>query len=459
MQPLFAGYYLPSDEEFNRLWQEAFFVFDANVLLNLYRYSEATRQQFLDILASEELCDRIWIPNQAALEYQRNRLRVIDSQRAAYKLIREGLDEAVGQIMGTVLGKFKKHVVIDVEVLYREIEEVVATIKQRLEQLENEHPDFSASDPIREALDKLFEGKVGDAYSTDRLKQTYREGAERYSQDPKIPPGFEDAKDKKGTTQYGDLVVWFQIIDEAQSENKPVIFVTDDRKDDWWWKSSGRTLGPRPELVQEMSEKAKVPFYMYQADRFLVFANEFLDKNVEQSAIDEIKELREETEAEEVEAQAAMQATSAMLAEAVVEKAYAGGSGGALSSIEPQRARPLTVGEVIEMWRFWSDPENQKAVKNAVGEIVETYRQAFRFLASAFSEVKAASFLSQAQEATPSAPTETAVGPQTEGLASSPAEDHALPHMPVPTNSQANRKSSRSENKTRKAGPVAKKRR
>ncbi len=36
MRDLFPGYYRPTEEEFAKMWQEGIFVFDANVLLNIY---------------------------------------------------------------------------------------------------------------------------------------------------------------------------------------------------------------------------------------------------------------------------------------------------------------------------------------------------------------------------------------------------------------------------------------
>jgi hypothetical protein len=65
---------------------------------------------------------------------------------------------------------------------------------------------------------------------------------------------------------------------EANIED--VLFVTDDAKEDWWWMvSSGgiKTLGPRPELVREIMERADVRrFWMYNSERFLQFASKEL---------------------------------------------------------------------------------------------------------------------------------------------------------------------------------------
>ena len=48
----------PSDYEKHNLWENAIFVFDTNVLLNLYRYSAKTRKSLLD--AFESFMDCIW---------------------------------------------------------------------------------------------------------------------------------------------------------------------------------------------------------------------------------------------------------------------------------------------------------------------------------------------------------------------------------------------------------------
>ena len=72
MRDLFASYYRPTDEDFEGLWRDAIFILDANVLLDLYRYSEGTRNQLLKLLRENK--DRLWLPHQVAREYLRGRL-------------------------------------------------------------------------------------------------------------------------------------------------------------------------------------------------------------------------------------------------------------------------------------------------------------------------------------------------------------------------------------------------
>ena len=82
MKNLFPGHFKESDESLREVWETSLFVFDANILLNLYRYSDATRNEFLRILT--KLKDRTWLPHRAAEEYLNNRLTVIDQQETSY---------------------------------------------------------------------------------------------------------------------------------------------------------------------------------------------------------------------------------------------------------------------------------------------------------------------------------------------------------------------------------------
>jgi hypothetical protein len=82
MKEKFKGYYKPTQDEFAKLWNKCIFIFDTNILLNIYRYSESTRVLFLDILT--KLKDRIWLPYQVAQEFHERRLEVIKEQQDAY---------------------------------------------------------------------------------------------------------------------------------------------------------------------------------------------------------------------------------------------------------------------------------------------------------------------------------------------------------------------------------------
>ena len=96
MRKEFSEYYKPTEIEFKALFENCIFVFDANVLLFFYRYSKDTSDKFLELLG--KVSTRIWIPHQAAFEYQEDRLGVIHQQSEAYKRIKEQLKSNSDQI-------------------------------------------------------------------------------------------------------------------------------------------------------------------------------------------------------------------------------------------------------------------------------------------------------------------------------------------------------------------------
>lgn len=89
MKKKYLEYYKLTDDEYKKLWDECLFVFDTNVLLNLYRYSNETSKKLLEIIS--KFSERIWIPYQVGKEYQENRLEVICTQENAYENVKKFL--------------------------------------------------------------------------------------------------------------------------------------------------------------------------------------------------------------------------------------------------------------------------------------------------------------------------------------------------------------------------------
>jgi hypothetical protein len=290
MKKAFPGYYSPSKQDFSTLWNDCVFIFDANVLLNLYRYTASTANELIAIL--RKLSTRIWVPYQAALEYQKDRLNVISQQSEAYEKIQEWLED-VQKKLENQLRTYGKHPLIDVEKMIKKMSPLFNSLKKELNKSKQEHPDLIHSDELRDTITSLFDGKVGSPYSEDQLEQIYKRGEKRYRQS--IPPGFSDAK-KEGLEKYGDLVLWLQIIDKTKKIKKPIIFVTDDRKEDWWYKFKGETIGPHPKLVEEIKSEADVLFYMYHTEPFMKHVQDYLKQKVEQKAIEEVREVQRSLE-------------------------------------------------------------------------------------------------------------------------------------------------------------------
>lgn len=296
MKKNFPSFFQPTDEEFSHLWDDCIFVFDTNALLNVYRYTEKTRQEFLRILKA--VSARIWIPHQVGLEFVENRETVITEQLQVYKDVSKIAQELRSKFLSQLKDKLPendRHPFLDkekLEAIKQPIDEAIAAIDQILEETRAQHPALLEDDHLLTALDELFDSSIGSPYDQEKLMAIYGEGKSRF--ELLIPPGYMDVKDKPGFRQYGDLVLWFQIIDHAKNVKKPVILVTNDRKEDWWRVVGRQTKGARYELVAEMRAKAGVAFRMYRSAQFMEYAQKYLDRAVEKDAIDEVREVEKQ---------------------------------------------------------------------------------------------------------------------------------------------------------------------
>lgn len=275
-------------------------MFDANVLLNLYRYSESTREQLLSVLSS--LGDRVWLPHQAAEEFLVHRLDVIHAKNKDYLDLHSAIKEAQNEIE-LQMQQLHRDSVVEAKSLLEDTQASISKLLNHLEERQQKLPRTGNSpeeDGVWQVLDGIFIGKVGTDYSKDRKAEIFQEGHERYEN--KIPPGYKDAsKDGGGgesasdnsERRFGDLILWHQTIDKAIEMQSPMVLVTDDRKEDWWQISHGMTVGPRLELIREMRERAGVPFYMYRPDRLVSEASDrgLVGGEISGEVIDEIQDL------------------------------------------------------------------------------------------------------------------------------------------------------------------------
>lgn len=283
MRKLFFGYYDPSEEELRHHWDNSVFIFDTNVLLNLYTYSKETSDAILDVL--QKNIDRLWIPYQVAMEYHKNRCGRIEKEVSKYEPVKKQLN-AIKDSLSTK----KQHPFIDSQLL-NEFTSVVEKIKEKLREGKEIHKSLINSDPICEKITEIFNGKVGDRPPEEELDKIYIEGAKRFKK--KIPPGYMDKEDKPEPFCYGDLVLWKQLLSYAKDKQQSVIFVTDENKEDWWLKHDGKTLGPRPELLSEFKEVTGNSIYIYSTELFVKYANEH-NQRIDEEVLRELHEAAEQ---------------------------------------------------------------------------------------------------------------------------------------------------------------------
>lgn len=280
MREIFPEFYNLESNEIKILWTDCLFVFDANVLLNLYRYSLETSNNLISVLTT--LSDRIWIPHQFALEYQRNRMVVREEQKNKYTKSVNAVIGELENIESLLKNNFKDPPFDTVK------------IKEDLNKSLESYPDCSSEDSIRDQIDILFKDKIGDPFGKEELVSIYKDGSERYCKE--IPPGYCDEKNKDKndptkTKKFGDLIGWLQIIKKSKESKKSIIFITSEKKEDWWRKIQNKTVGPRHELISEFQKESGQLFYMYDMERFLSYAPQ--NGVIDDKMIIEVKKVEE----------------------------------------------------------------------------------------------------------------------------------------------------------------------
>lgn len=267
--------------DFKNLNSDTIVIFDTNTLLNIYRYSNDTRNKL--ITAIKSIQSNIWMPYQVGLEFNLNRRNVISILNKEKEIRKTEIDNAINESVKPLKNTVRAVSLKSTDAISCKneiiefLEEKTATLKNELQKKIDElYEMLDLSEDLASEIARIYEGRIGVCYTQNQLDTKLLDAGERY--DNKIPPGYKDASKVEVTNyngikfekKYGDLIVWHQILDKASDENiKKVVLVTDDNKEDWWYKSSGETIGPRAELKNELLRIANADLYMLNANSFL----------------------------------------------------------------------------------------------------------------------------------------------------------------------------------------------
>lgn len=267
MRNSFYEYYGLSAKEVDKLWDDAIVVFDTNVLLSLYRLPLDARNEIIAVMKGFK--DRLWMPFQVGYEFHEHRLveanRPIDSLRC--------LIDRFDKFNEDIEREFSRNPYIQ---NFKYIKDSLKSLRGRVEKKTKEWieacPDMFRDDQVLSELTSLYENKVGESYDETRLKEIFENGEQRYANN--IPPGYKDKGKEDGNRhRFGDLIIWFQILEKAKQSNCDIIFVTDDEKEDWWEIYKGNILGPRHELIIEFRNSVNDHLIgFYTTERFLSYA-------------------------------------------------------------------------------------------------------------------------------------------------------------------------------------------
>ncbi|MEQ6074012.1 MULTISPECIES: PIN-like domain-containing protein [Bacillus] len=290
-----------NESEFKEIWENAVFVVDTNVLLNFYKYtSKEATQSLLKILKSLKDSDRLWIPHQVALEYFFNLESNMSKQKEGYLFLSNGLHKLKFEAEKTLRTTQSDYPYINTDQFKFYIEQLDKLNSKLDEILKDELESLPDTEKIKDDLNNLLENIIGDPYDQTKIDKIEVDGKVRYEFD--VPPGFRDKGNKKKESYrtygdfrykqiYGDLILWNQIIDKIRdSDNpKPVIFITEEKKEDWWEKDEQDNIKrPHPLLVQEFINKTKQKFFMYRTERFVKYAKEYLYTDITEEQVENV---------------------------------------------------------------------------------------------------------------------------------------------------------------------------
>jgi predicted nucleic acid-binding protein len=269
-------------QQIDTVWSQAHFCLDTNVWLDLYRYSEPARKQFLRLLGGMK--GRLFVPNRVAVEFARNRRKVILAHHAPHRRITATLEKASKEITEG----FKKHP--DQVDTLRLIASAKMLMEQQFGSAEKKHNDLLNDDPILTAILGIVD-EIGDPLPKEDAEKEH----ERRKND-NIPPYCKtDDSDKEEESPAGDVVLWLELLRQYDGSGKPLIFVTGDMKPNWWLTVEGRHY-PQPNLVQEAYERTKGDILFYASERFINTASARLGVEVPKTLAEETKKIRQQEE-------------------------------------------------------------------------------------------------------------------------------------------------------------------
>lgn len=291
MKKNFPQYYRPTEKEIEESAKSAIFIFDTNSLLDFYRINPKIADKVLDII--ETYKDRVYIAHHTDAEYHRHHYEVPAQMSNTISKVRQRLN--FDKVKAVIEDQFKVASKCEFprDLLKEYLSKLKATydgICNDVSKLQSQYDQKVRSHELQHRICNVFEDHILSGLSERQIEEIITNtGPERYK--AKIPPGYMDAgkaTDLDDNNTYGDLIIWFEILDFVKRQPNDVFFVCRDEKEDWVTVEGKWRIGPRMELIVEFRNVAPNNiFHICSLTDFL----EYFDKN-ETLSTDELKAIR-----------------------------------------------------------------------------------------------------------------------------------------------------------------------
>ncbi|QFZ17681.1 PIN-like domain-containing protein [Saccharothrix syringae] len=259
----FGAYRTARPDHYRDLFTRGMVVLDTGVLLDCYRYTAATRADF--VRALRRVRDRLWVPHQVLAEFWHGREAALAAAGRATARAVERVRLAEEQALRE-LRTWADRVSCDpgelagLERVLRDAHEQVAARLAEVTRVVD-----AEEDPVVADLDGLLYGRVGEP----------------------PPPGERE-----------DDPVWRQILAEAARRRRDVLLVADDTARDWWrLDEDGTARGPRPDRYEELRAVAGVRLFLMRPETFLRHVREHVGEQAREKPVDEVERVRRQEHA------------------------------------------------------------------------------------------------------------------------------------------------------------------
>ncbi len=299
------------ESDLEGLWKKCTFVFDSAILMNLYIYPEEIYEEFINILENE-IPNRIWMPHQISSEFEINSVHSMKKAAQHYKNFKSSV---------TLLQNDSKNLARNIKELnhtFFSSLKIDNTIQENFNEIDSILDGMSLSfknssdNRIKDKINALFNGKIGDNYPDSKLKKINNESKIRIIKG--IHQGFEE-------NGYSNLISWHQMLDYAKREKKDVVFITENPG--WWTNQKKEVIEPHPSLTKEFSLIGQ-KFYICKFMDFLSNSKKYLNVSYINEEVDfsgKLKEL-ESTKLESITSDIALQEIidNTLLGESALQK-------------------------------------------------------------------------------------------------------------------------------------------
>lgn len=160
----FEGYRTATLTNYQETLRAGLVVPDANVLLNLYRYTDQARDDLLSVL--ERLDEQLWIPHQVLVEFWRNRDSVLRDPRETERMSSE-LSTSREQVL-SAFRAWSNRVSLPTDranelslALSSGFEGVIAGVEAFNDESAIESARDTGKDAVLKRLDRILTGRVG----------------------------------------------------------------------------------------------------------------------------------------------------------------------------------------------------------------------------------------------------------------------------------------------------------